>query len=517
MELALPGSDDVAGFPILTGMLLLPLMGALLLLAIPRDRVGAIRWTALGVSLGVLGLALGLLFRFDFAQPGPQLVHRWEWAPAIGAAYAVGVDGISLGLVLLTALIFPLAVAASWTVAERVKEYMALMLLLETGVLGVFLALDLLLFYIFWEFTLVPMTLLIGIWGGPRRVYAAVKFFLYTMAGSVFMLVAIIALWLLSRPPTGTGTFDLAWMAAHLSPVLSPEAQRWLFLAFGLAFAIKVPMWPFHSWLPDAHVEAPTAGSVILAALLLKMGAYGFLRFNFALFPAAARELALPIAVLAVVAILYGAVASYAQEDFKRLVAFSSVSHMGFVMLGLAALNPLGVQAALLQMINHGLSTGGLFLLVGMLYERTHTRDFRELGGLWKALPVYGGMLLLVGLSSMGLPGLNGFVGEFLILLGAFGSAALGPLARGLTAAAAFGVVLAALYILTMLMRVLHGPLPERWRGLPDLGGRELAIMAPLLVLILLIGLYPMPFLAAMQASVQHGLAAFVPAMRAGP
>lgn len=502
----------MASFPILTWMLLLPLIGAFVILGVPRERVGTIRWVALGTSLGVLALGLGLLSGFDPAQPGPQFVHHWDWAPSIGAAYRVGVDGISLWLVLLTALIFPLALMASWAIEERVKEYMALMLLLETGVLGVFLALDLLLFYIFWEFTLVPMTLLIGIWGGPRRIYAAIKFFLYTMAGSVFMLVAIVAMWLLSRPLTGTGTFDPVWMASHLSPLLSPAAQRWLFLAFGLAFAIKVPMWPFHSWLPDAHVEAPTAGSVILAALLLKMGAYGFLRFNFSLFPVAAQELAVPVALLAVVAILYGALASYAQDDFKRLVAFSSVSHMGFVMLGLSALNPLGVQAALLQMVNHGLSTGGLFLLVGMLYERTHTRDFRELGGLWKVLPIYGGILIMVGLSSMGLPGLNGFVGEFLILLGAFGSGALGPAARGLTAAAALGVVLAAIYILTMLMRVLHGPLPDRWRGLPDLSGRELAIMAPLLALILLIGLYPMPFFAAMQASIRQGMEAFAQA-----
>ncbi|MBO9360576.1 MAG: NADH-quinone oxidoreductase subunit M [Thermoflexus sp.] len=495
-------------FSILTVMLTAPLAGALLILGLPRERTGAIRWTALGFSLISLGLAPWALARFDLSRPGPQLVERWTWAPAIGASCVVGVDGISLWLVLLTTLIFPLALAASWTIEERVKEYMALMLALETAVLGVFLALDLLLFYIFWEFTLVPMTLLIGIWGGPRRVYAAVKFFLYTMAGSVFMLVAIVALWLLSRPLTGTGTFDLQWMAAQLSPLLSLEVQRWLFLAFGLAFAIKVPMWPFHSWLPDAHVEAPTAGSVILAALLLKMGAYGFVRWNFALFPDAARDFALPIAILAVVAILYGALASYAQEDFKRLVAFSSVSHMGFVMLGLSALNSLGIQAALLQMVNHGLSTGGLFLLVGMLYDRTHTRDFRELGGLWKTLPLYGGVLMVVGFSSMGLPGLNGFVGEFLILLGAFGSTALGTAARGLTALAAFGVALAAVYILTMILRVLHGPLPERWRGLPDLTRRELAIMAPILVLIVFIGLYPQPFFAAMQASVQQTVAA---------
>src|SRR5512135_3681470 len=426
----------------LTLMTFFPLVGVIVLLFIPSERKTALRWTALITSLLTFGLSLWVLAMFNASNPDLQLVARTPWITVAGfnIQYFLGVDGLSILLVLLTTLLTPISILSTWTAVEdRVKDFMLFFLLLETGMIGVFEAQDLFLFYIFWEFTLVPMYFLIGIWGGPRRIYAALKFFLYTMAGSILMLLAI--LWL----GIYQGTFSVPDLMTKGG--IDPHTQLWLFIAFAAAFAIKVPMWPLHSWLPDAHVEAPTAGSVILAGILLKMGTYGFLRFNLGLFPQAAVQAAPVIAVLAVIGILYGAAVSYAQSDIKKLVAYSSVSHLGFVMLGLFALNAQGIQGGILQMINHGLSTGALFLLVGVIYEQTHTREFKVYGGLWKITPVFGTIFLIVALSSMGLPGLNGFVGEFTILLGAWGAGMQPNGAYGsvwYAGLAAVGVILAA-------------------------------------------------------------------------
>ena len=478
-----------------------PLLGTLVILAIPRGRDTAVRWTALIASLLTFLISLVMLFGFDRADPDLQMVVRVPWIRVAGwtIEYHMGVDGLSLLLVLLTTFLTPISILSTWSaIEERLKEFMAFFLLLEIGMVGVFLSLDLFLFYIFWEFTLVPMYFLIGIWGGPQRMYAAIKFFLYTMAGSILMLLAI--LWL----GLSGDTFSLPDLIAQGG--IPADIQLWLFLAFAAAFAIKVPMWPLHSWLPDAHVEAPTAGSVILAGVLLKMGTYGFLRFNIPLFPDAAVRLAPWMAVLAVIGILYGAAVSYAQRDVKKLVAYSSVSHLGFVMLGLFALNPQGIQGGILQMVNHGLSTGALFLIVGMIYERRHTREMDDFGGIWRVMPVYGAMTLVVTLSSMGLPGLNGFVGEFTILLGSFGSDAIGS--AWYAGLAAVGVILAAIYMLYMFQKLFLGPLDkDENKGLKDLSLREIVTLAPILVFIFWIGLYPKPFFSLMAPSVDKVVA----------
>jgi len=494
---------------LLTLVTFFPVVGALVVLALPKGRTAAVRWTALGASIITFGLSLVLLAQFQLGEAGPQMVVRLPWFQVAGwtIEYHLGVDGLSILLVLLTTLLSVISILSTWTaVTERVPEFMAFFLLLETGMIGVFLALDLFLFYVFWEFTLVPMYFLIGIWGGERRMYAAIKFFLYTMAGSILMLLGI--LWL----GIEGGTFSVPDLIARGD--IAPEVQFWLFLAFAAAFAIKVPMWPLHSWLPDAHVEAPTAGSVILAGVLLKMGTYGFLRFNLPLFPQAAVRLAPWMALLAVIGILYGAAVSYAQRDVKKLVAYSSVSHLGFVMLGLFALNPQGIQGGILQMVNHGLSTGALFLIVGMIYERRHTRELEAFGGLWKVMPVYAALTLIVTLSSMGLPGLNGFVGEFTILLGSFGSTAIGsPWFAGL---AALGVILAAIYMLYMFQKMFLGPLAkDENKSLKDLHPREILSLVPLVILIFWIGLYPRPFFALMAPSVDQVVAGLLSAVLA--
>ena len=485
-----------------------PLLGVLIILFLKAEHKNAIRWVALLTSLVTFGISIAVLAQFDTANPDLQLVARAPWFQIANwtVHFYMAVDGLSILLVMLTTFLTPISILSTWTAVEdRVKEFMILFLLLEVGMLGVFVAQDLFLFYVFWEFTLVPMYFLIGIWGGQRRMYAAIKFFLYTMAGSILMLLAI--LWL----GIYQGTFTVPDLIAKGG--IPDAVQMVLFIAFAAAFAIKVPMWPLHSWLPDAHVEAPTAGSVILAGVLLKMGTYGFLRFNLPLFPEAAVKAAPWMALLATIGIIYGAAVSYAQKDVKKLVAYSSVSHLGFVMLGLFALNPQGIAGGILQMVNHGLSTGALFLIVGMIYERRHTRDMNAFGGLWKIMPIYGVLTLIVTLSSMGLPGLNGFVGEFTILLGAFGSEHISPWFAGISAA---GVIMAAVYMLYMFQKLFLGPVDkEENQALKDLNWREIVTLIPLLVFIFWIGLYPKPFFTLMAPSVDK-LVTIIQAAAAG-
>jgi NADH-quinone oxidoreductase subunit M len=478
--------------PILTFVIFFPLAGAIVLLALPASRARAIKVTA-NVVTGLEFLAvLAILKGFNAGSGELQLLERREWIRSFGAQYLLGVDGISLLLLLLTTLLTFVAVLSSWSAVEkRLKEYYFFLLLLEVGMVGVFLALDLVLFYVFWEVMLVPMYFLIGIWGGERRLYAAIKFFLYTLFGSVMMLVGILVL------HAHYQTFDLTVMLQAGSP-LAGALQGWVFLAFFLGFAIKVPMFPFHTWLPDAHVEAPTAGSVILAGVLLKMGTYGFVRFSLPLFPDATRRFLPWIVALSLVAIVYGALVSLMQKDMKRLIAYSSVSHMGFVTLGLFALTPMAVEGAVLQMINHGLSTGALFLIVGVLYERRHTRAISEFGGLAAQMPAYAAVFLIMALASIGLPGLNGFVGEFMILMGTF------PVNWVWTAVAATGIILGAGYMLWLYQRVMFGRLDNPANQvLADLSPREWATFLPLLVLVFWIGLAPKPFLRLIEKPVE--------------
>ncbi len=478
------------GYPILSLVCFLPLIGAIaILLAGKRD--GAARWLALITSGITFLVSIPLITNFDRTTSDMQFVERNSWIPAWHVNYIVGVDGISVLLVMLTTLLTLICVLSSWkAITVKVKEYMMALLLLETGMIGVFIALDLFLFYIFWEAMLIPMFLLIIIWGGPRKMYAGLKFFLYTLAGSVLMLLGIIALYY-----QGGHTFEIVKLMGQHYPM---SFQYWVFLAFFIAFAIKVPMFPFHTWLPDAHVEAPTAGSVILAGVLLKMGTYGFLRFNLPMFPEATMHFTPMILVLSVVAIIYGALVAMIQKDLKKLIAYSSVSHMGFVTLGIFAFTRQGMEGGILQMLNHGVTTGALFLCVGLIYERTHTRMIADFGGLTKRLPIYAVFFMIFTLSSLGLPGMNGFIGEFMILLGAFTTQ------RIYAVIGTVGIILGAAYMLWMYQRVMFMELKPKNNSLIDLSMREALTLIPLAVLVFWIGIFPNPFLGIMHETVKH-------------
>jgi NADH-quinone oxidoreductase subunit M len=462
--------------PWLTVTTFLPVAGVAVLLVWPRVPNDAARTVALVASIATFLVSLGMLGRFDGSVAGFQIVERADWVPSLNLQYLLGVDGVSVFLVLLTTFLFPVALLASWRVERNVRGFMIAMLLLETAIIGTFVSLDLLLFFLFFEAMLFPMYLIIGGWGYERRIYAAVKFFLFTMFGSAFLLVAILFLY------AKAGTFDVRQLVGLDLPTTT---GRWLFLAFFVAFAVKVPVFPLHTWLPDAHTEAPTAGSVILAALLLKIGAYGLIRFNLSLFPDASHYFSHAVEVLALIGIVYGAVVALMQTDLKRLIAYSSVSHLGFVVLGIFAFTLQGMTGGVLQMVNHGLSTGALFLLVGMLYERTHTRNLDEMGGLANVVPRLAGVFLFAALSSLGLPGLNNFVGEFLVILGTFASNAV------YGSIAAVGVVLAAIYLLWAYQRMAQGPVVEAHADHRDLSVRESTLLAPVLAAILVLGVYP--------------------------
>jgi NADH-quinone oxidoreductase subunit M len=494
---------------LLTILILLPTVGALALIGhgLFWKRENDYRWIALLISLVTFALSLILLTRVgEGADAAFRFEQKTPWIGSIGAYYHIGVDGMSLWLVILTTLLVPISILSSWnSIKKRTLSFYVFMLILESAMIGVFVSLDLLIFYLFFEASLVPMFFMIGIWGGERRVYAATKFFIYTAVGSLLMLVGIIALYYIHQQQTGAGTFDYLTLLSSLKAgrmVIPANAAFWIFWAFAFAFCIKVPLWPVHTWLPDAHTEAPTAGSVILAGVLLKMGTYGLLRFNLALFPETARENARFFIILAIIGIIYGALVAMVQPDVKRLVAYSSVSHMGFVVLGLFSFTEQGMQGALYQMLNHGVSTGALFLLVGMIYDRRHTRQISDFGGLATSMPWFSTFFVMASLSSIGLPFLNGFVGEFLILLGTWLSTAV-RYNWVATMLAATGVIWAAVYMLWMLQRVVFGRIrnPENAR-LSDLNAREIGLLIPLLILMLVMGVYPRPFLNRSRQSV---------------
>jgi NADH-quinone oxidoreductase subunit M len=485
-------------------ILFTPLAGALLLLFVNRQNDHAIRWIANVVAFLSFAISIPLWFWFNPQSADFQFVERASWIPSIGAEYFLGVDGFSTLLILLTTLMGFIAVLSSWNaITERVKEYYIFLLVLQTGMLGAFMALDFLLFFLFWEVMLVPMYFLIGIWGSANRLYSAIKFFLYTLVGSVVMLLGILALYFYHHSVTGVYSFDVTRFQQLDLPF---DLQWWIFLAFFLGFAIKVPMFPFHTWLPDAHTDAPTAGSVILAAVLLKMGTYGFIRFSLPILPEATRYFVPMMVVLSIIGIVYGALVALAQKDWKRLVAYSSVSHMAMVMLGMFALNPVGITGSIVQQLNHGISTGALFLLVGVVYERRHTREISEYGGLSKVMPVYATVFLIMTMSSIGLPTLNGFIGELMILQGVF-------VANKIWAVfAASGVVLGAAYMLYLYQRTMFGKIDNpKNEKLTDLSAREFATFAPLLILAVWIGLYPAPFLRRLETSVQRVVARVSP------
>jgi len=479
-------------FPILSFMTFVPLVGAIVLLFLPKDSLGAIRWTSVFFTFVPFIASLFLLANYDYSTSAIQFVERHTWFPAVNITYYMGVDGLSVPMLFLTALLSFLSIFVSFNITERAKEYFAWFLLLEVGMMGVFCALDFFLFYIFWEIMLVPMYFLIGVWGGPKREYAAIKFFLYTLFGSVFMLVGILVLYF------HTGTLDMMALIAHGYP---RGIQLWVFAAFFIGFAIKVPVWPFHTWLPDAHVQAPTAVSVILAGVLLKMGTYGLLRISYPMFPEGAKFFAIPIAILGLIGIIYGALVSMAQKDLKKLVAYSSVSHMGFCMLGMAAMTNMGISGCLFQMFSHGVITGALFILVGVIYERAHTREIAAFGGLGAKLPVYTGIFVMFGMASLGLPSMSGFVSEFMVFVGSFSSVYI---PKWIVISSIFGVIFAAAYILRMIQKVFLGPFNTRWENLTEINGREIFTLVPLAIFTIMVGVYPESLNMFLRATVEN-------------
>ncbi len=486
---------------ILSATIWLPVAAAIIVAFVPRDSAGTIKGLGLLASLATFVVSLGIVLGFQDGVPGYQLVERYWWIEEWGVRYSLGVDGISLWLVMLTTLLTPVVLLASWNaIHKHPKEYVISFLIMEAAMIGVFLATDLVLFYVFFELTLLPMYLIIGVWGGTRRIYAAIKFFLFTITGSLLMLFGIIYIGFQYYHATGNASFDVNQLYGI---AVTPFAQTLLFFAFSLAFAIKVPLFPLHTWLPDAHVEAPTGGSIILAGVMLKMGTYGFLRFVLPFFPQASHRYAPLLIALAVIGIIYGALVSWVQPDMKKLVAYSSVSHLGFCVLGIFAMNQTAIEGSILQMVNHGISTGALFLLVGVVYERRHTRMLADYGGIAKTMPVYTTIFVITMLSSVGLPGLNGFVGEFLILSGTFQT---NPRAAII---AATGVILAAIYLLWLVQKVFYGPITiEANKSIPEIAWNEIAAMIPLIVLMVWIGLYPNTFLRKMEPSVRQLLTA---------
>ncbi len=500
--------SNAANFPILSLVLFTPAVGAVLLLFISRRQENLIRWIANLFAFAGFLVSVPLWFYYDPSNPQYQMVERIPWIPSVGAQYFLGVDGFSTLMILLTTLMGCIAVLSSWTaITERVKEYYVFLLVLQSGMLGAFMSLDFLLFFLFWEVMLVPMYFLIGIWGSDRRLYSAIKFFLYTLVGSVVMLLGILALYFHYHSVTGVYSFDITLYQQMNVPY---DLQWWVFLAFFLGFSIKVPMFPFHTWLPDAHTDAPTAGSVILAAVLLKMGTYGFIRFSLPILPDATRAGVWWVVGLSLIGIVYGALVAMAQKDWKRLVAYSSVSHMGMVMLGMFALNPVGLTGSIIQQINHGISTGGLFLLVGVVYERRHTREISEYGGISKVMPIYAAIFMVMTMSSIGLPMLNGFVGELLILQGIF------VVNLWWAVIAGSGIVLGAAYMLWLYQRTMFGKVDNpKNEGLRDMNLREVATFVPLIILALWIGIYPSPFLRFLEPTVKNVMARVNPAYNA--